>query len=350
MPGFSSVISNNVLANHIISLAGKQVQGIGVFDDITDRDGLDGGDGNSTSRVDGFLALVKDADGSGTTKAYIFIGGDSGDPDQGEYISDADWTDTSNWKEISTFTEVSQDTSPQLGGNLDVNGNSITSASNGNITIDPNGTGNVLIGNFTFDADQTVGAGQDNYVLTYDNGTGLISLEAATGGGGGINNVSEDTSPTLGGSLDAAGFNIIEVEDIGLRDRIFHDGDTDTYIQFVSNDAYRVVTGNVERMYLNGTSTVFNETGASVDFRVEGDTAQHLLFVDASADKVGINNSTPSEALDVTGNIAVSGTVDGVDIAARDHDAVTLTGTPDYITISGQIITRNAIDLANDLV
>jgi hypothetical protein len=35
----------------------------------------------------------------------------------------------------------------------------------------------------TFDADQTIGAGQDDYVLTYDNGTGLISLEASAGGG-----------------------------------------------------------------------------------------------------------------------------------------------------------------------
>ena len=31
------------------------------------------------------------------------------------------------------------------------------------------------------------------------------------------------------------------------------------------------------------------------------------------------------------------------------HDAVTLAGTPDYITISGQEITRNQIDLANDV-
>lgn len=37
-------------------------------------------------------------------------------------------------------------------------------------------------GNFVFNVDQTVGAGQDNYVLTYDNGTGEIGLEAAAGG------------------------------------------------------------------------------------------------------------------------------------------------------------------------
>tara|TARA_R100000734_G_C3316498_1_gene109038 strand:+ start:16 stop:2085 length:2070 start_codon:yes stop_codon:yes gene_type:complete len=85
-------------------------------------------------------------------------------------------------------TDLSGDTTPQLGGNLDVVTHSIVSTSNRDITINPNGTGNVLIGNYEFDADQSVGAGQDNYVLTYDNSTGHVSLEAAaaagaTGGG-----------------------------------------------------------------------------------------------------------------------------------------------------------------------
>lgn len=46
----------------------------------------------------------------------------------------------------------------------------------------------ISIGNFAFDSAQTVGAGQDNFVLTYDNGTGLVSLEAAASG-------------TIGGSI-----------------------------------------------------------------------------------------------------------------------------------------------------
>jgi hypothetical protein len=46
----------------------------------------------------------------------------------------------------SELNELSLDTSPQLGGNLDVNANKITSASNGNIKIEPGGTGAVLIG------------------------------------------------------------------------------------------------------------------------------------------------------------------------------------------------------------
>ena len=40
-----------------------------------------------------------------------------------------------------SFDSVQNDTSPVLGGNLDVNGNSIVTASNGNVTFQPNGTG-----------------------------------------------------------------------------------------------------------------------------------------------------------------------------------------------------------------
>jgi hypothetical protein len=50
---------------------------------------------------------------------------------------------------VVTSTLASQlvtDTTPQLGGNLDVNGKSIVSISNGNIAITPHGTGKVVIG------------------------------------------------------------------------------------------------------------------------------------------------------------------------------------------------------------
>ena len=39
--------------------------------------------------------------------------------------------------------DLASDPTPQLGGNLDVNGNTITSTSNANVVIDPNGTGTV---------------------------------------------------------------------------------------------------------------------------------------------------------------------------------------------------------------
>mgnify|MGYP006888855331 CR=1 FL=1 len=45
----------------------------------------------------------------------------------------------------SGIGDVVDDTSPQLGGNWDVNGNDIVSVSNGNISLLPNGTGKVVI-------------------------------------------------------------------------------------------------------------------------------------------------------------------------------------------------------------
>ena len=123
----------------------------------------------------------------------------------------------------SYLTDVLGDTTPQLGGNLDVNSNKIVSVSNGDIDIEPNGTGNVLLGNMSFDADQTIGAGQDNYVLTYDNATGNISLEAASGGG--ISNVVEDTTPQLGGDLDGQGNNLDSMGVIFLNEQASADAD-----------------------------------------------------------------------------------------------------------------------------
>ncbi len=47
------------------------------------------------------------------------------------------------------------------------------------------------------------------------------------------------------------------------------------------------------------TATVWNEQGADIDFRIEGDTATHLFFLDASTDFIGINTSGPDARLDI---------------------------------------------------
>jgi hypothetical protein len=74
-------------------------------------------------------------------------------------------------------------------------------------------------------------------------------------------------------------------------------------------------------------SAVFNESGADVDFRIESDTNTHAFFLDAGNSRVGINNSTPSEALDVTGDAAVSGNATFGTIANR----TTATVAPDNL-------------------
>ena len=70
---------------------------------------------------------------------------------------------------------VVNDTTPQLGGSLDVNGNSIVSASNGDIAITPNGTGDVVLDGLKYpQADGTAG-----YVLKTD-GSAQLSWVAQT--------------------------------------------------------------------------------------------------------------------------------------------------------------------------
>jgi hypothetical protein len=69
---------------------------------------------------------------------------------------------------LGGITDVVADTTPQLGGNLDVNGNDIVSTSNGNIDILPNGTGVVNLD----------GNGSSGGVSISD---GLIDIRTGTG-------------------------------------------------------------------------------------------------------------------------------------------------------------------------
>ena len=70
--------------------------------------------------------------------------------------------------EIQTGGDVVDDTSPQLGGDLDVNGNDIVSTSNGNIDLLPNGSGKVIMD----------GNGSSGGISVSD---GLIDIRTGTG-------------------------------------------------------------------------------------------------------------------------------------------------------------------------
>ena len=85
------------------------------------------------------------------TKGQILVGDGDGDPaalsvGTNNYVLTADSGETTGVKWAAAPTELSADTSPQLGGNLDVQAREInTSTTNGNIILDPNGTGVVEV-------------------------------------------------------------------------------------------------------------------------------------------------------------------------------------------------------------
>jgi hypothetical protein len=130
--------------------------------------------------------------------------------------------------------DVVADTTPQLGGNLDVNGQDIVSTSNGDIELDPNGSGKVV-----FKGNATKGAGQfklncENnshaitikgpphsaaaaYTLTLPNndgdsgqflktdGVGNLSWDTVSGGGGGGGGTAApNTIVTFTGNIDGS--------------------------------------------------------------------------------------------------------------------------------------------------
>jgi hypothetical protein len=74
-----------------------------------------------------------------------------------------------------------------------------------------------------------------------------------------INNTVEMSLSTS--TLDMKGNTITEVEDIGLRDRIYHDGDTNNYMQFHATDQWRVVVAGTERLEVKNSSPHVLVTG-----------------------------------------------------------------------------------------
>jgi hypothetical protein len=89
---------------------------------------------------------------------------------------------------------------------------------------------------------------------------------------------------------------------ISVAQRIQHQGDVDTYVEFTS-DAVAVYAGGVLMLSLNevfmASRIIVNDGGADVDFTVEGDTSQYLLQCDAGNDNVTINAAAVSANYDL---------------------------------------------------
>ena len=134
--------------------------------------------------VQTFYFLRNSTSGSNTVQfKYASGSGDSftfSATDKGDQIVFATGNDGTN-PDIDTLAigtgiaSVAADTSPQLGGNLDVNGNDIVSTSNADIDIVPNGTGDVVLSADTV----KVGDSGAAAILT-SNGAGTLTV--TTGG------------------------------------------------------------------------------------------------------------------------------------------------------------------------
>lgn len=106
------------------------------------------------------------------------------------------------------------------------------------------------------------------------------------------------TKPEVGASADTWGGKINT--NLDIVDGIFADAGTGTSVGLqVGAGKTLKVTGTCDL----DTAVVINDSGGDKDTRIEGDTDANLVFVDASADYVGIGKNDPSSKLDVNGVI-----------------------------------------------
>ena len=150
---------------------------------------------NSTSGS--HTVQFKYASGSGST--FTFSASDKGDKIVFAAANDGTNPDIKTLAIGTGIANVVEDTTPQLGGDLDVNGQDIVSTSNADIDIIPNGTGDVNLGADTVqigdnNADATLTTqGTGDLILNTNNGTNAGNITLADGANGDINFTTNGT-------------------------------------------------------------------------------------------------------------------------------------------------------------
>ena len=86
-----------------------------------------------------------------------------------------------------------------------------------------------------------------------------------------------------------------------------------------------------EKMIIGTSNLVINEIGAVFNVRIEGDTDANLFTTDATNSRIGIGTISPTEKVDVVGNIKLSGNVITASGFGIDFAATSGTGTSELL-------------------
>jgi hypothetical protein len=143
---------------------------------------------------------------------------------------------------------------------------------------------------------QNSGAAQPSTTYAYqwwaDTTTGLLKIRNAANNAwitiGTLADANLGLLSLAGGTLTGA----LLADDSGTAasPAIAFDGDPNTGIFRAGADQLGIATNGVERVEFGTTEVVFNDGGADVDFRIEGDTNADLFKIDAGLDQVQVAN------------------------------------------------------------
>jgi hypothetical protein len=205
---------------------------------------------------------------------------------------------------------VVEDTTPQLGGALDVNGNSIVSASAGNIAITPDTTGSIVLDGLNWpQADGTIGQ------VLQTNGAGQLSFVDQTSG---LQDVVDDTTPQLGGPLDVNGQAIVSA--------------SAGNIAITPDTTGSIVLDGLNWPQADGTTGQVLQTNG----------AGQLSFVDQSGLQDVVDDTTPQLGgpLDVNGQAIVSASAGNIAITPDTTGYIVLDGLnwPQADGTTGQVL------------
>jgi hypothetical protein len=118
--------------------------------------------------------------------------------------------------------------------------------------------------------------------------------------------------------------------------------DTDTFVVDSSNNQVYIggtSLANSNISFSNTGSAIFNNQAGNADFTIKSLNNNSMLFVDASANKIGIANSNPNERLTLNGSLAFSN-LSSVPLASEGFGKIFVNGNILYYLSNGGILTN----------
>ena len=181
----------------------------------------------------------------------------------------------------SGLSNIVEDTSPQLGGSLDVNGQDIVSTSNADIDIIPNGTGDVNLGADTVqvgdnNADATITTqGTGDLTLNTNNGTNSGSVVIADG-------ANNDISLTPNGTGDVIIDGLKYPQADGSANQVLKT-DGSGQLAFTtpsSGKVKQVVTGSDATLYSISVTNATSDHAGSIAYSITPTSASNKVKID----------------------------------------------------------------------